>query len=207
MDGGDRSRRQIAVVGSGISGLSAAWLLSQRHDVTLFERDTRLGGHANTVEVTDRAGRVVPVDTGFIVFNEATYPNFCALLAHLGVRSNATEMSFAVSLDDGRLEYSGSGLAGLFAQRRNIVSPRFWSMLQDLLRFYRQAPRDAAGLAGQAVSLGDYLKAGRYGRAFLDDHLLPMAAAIWSAPCAEILSYPATAFIRFHDNHGLLRLS
>ncbi len=207
MDGGDRSRRQIAVVGSGISGLSAAWLLSQRHDVTLFERDTRLGGHANTVEVTDRGGRVVPVDTGFIVFNEATYPNFCALLAHLGVRSNATEMSFAVSLDDGRLEYSGSGLAGLFAQRRNIVSPRFWSMLQDLLRFYRQAPRDAAGLAGQAVSLGDYLKAGRYGRAFLDDHLLPMAAAIWSAPCAEILSYPATAFIRFHDNHGLLRLS
>jgi predicted NAD/FAD-binding protein len=207
MSGRDLARRQIAVVGSGISGLSAAWLLSQRHDVTLFERDTRLGGHAHTVEVTDRDGRTIPVDTGFIVFNEVTYPNFRALLAHLDVPSNATEMSFAVSLDGGRLEYSGSGLAGLFAQRSNIISPRFWSMLQDLLRFYRQAPRDAADLADQAISLGDYLKAGRYGRAFLDDHLLPMAAAIWSAPCAEILSYPATAFIRFHDNHGLLKLS
>jgi predicted NAD/FAD-binding protein len=207
MDGRDQARRQIAVVGSGISGLSAAWLLSQHHHVTLFERDARLGGHAHTVDVTARDGRIVPVDTGFIVFNEATYPNFCALLAHLDVPSAVTDMSFAVSLDGGRLEYSGSGLAGLFAQRRNIVSPRFWSMLQDLLRFYRQAPRDADDLAEQSVSLGDYLKAGRYGRAFLDDHLLPMAAAIWSAPCAEILSYPATAFIRFHDNHGLLRLS
>jgi hypothetical protein len=207
MNGWDQRRRAIAVVGSGISGLSAAWLLSQQHDVTLFERAGRIGGHAHTVEIGDQSGRTVPIDTGFIVFNEATYPNFSALLAHLDVPSTATEMSFAVSLDGGRLEYSGSGLAGLFAQRRNIVSPRFWSMLQDLLRFYRQAPRDAAGLADQAISLGDYLKAGRYGRAFLDDHLLPMAAAIWSAPCAEILSYPATAFIRFHDNHGLLKLS
>jgi predicted NAD/FAD-binding protein len=207
MGGTIEARRSIAVVGGGISGLSAAWLLSQRHDVTLFERDARIGGHAHTVEVLDTAGRSVPVDTGFIVFNEATYPNFTALLAHLGVDTAATQMSFAVSLDSGRLEYSGTGLGGLFAQRRNIVSPRFWSMLQDLVRFYRSAPRDAVSLPDETVSLGDYLKAGQYGRAFLDDHLLPMAGAIWSAPCAEILSYPATAFIRFHDNHGLLRLS
>jgi len=202
-----RQRQRIAVVGSGISGLSAAWLLSRAHDVTLYERDDRLGGHANTVEVPGGDGRPVAVDTGFIVFNEATYPNFCALLEHLGVASHATEMSFAVSLDGGRLEYAGTSLGGLFAQRRNIVSPRFWSMLQDLLRFYRSATRDAAELRSHSISLGDYLDAGRYGRAFRDDHLLPMAGAIWSAPCAEILSYPASAFIRFHDNHGLLKLS
>jgi predicted NAD/FAD-binding protein len=207
MQAGGGRRQRIAVVGSGVSGLSAAWLLSQAHDVTLYERDGRLGGHANTVTVPGARGQDVAVDTGFIVFNEATYPNFCALLDHLGVPSLATEMSFAVSLDGGRLEYAGSGLAGLFAQRRNIVSPRFWSMLQDLLRFYRSATRDAAELENDPISLGDYLKAGRYGRAFRDDHLLPMAGAIWSAPCAEILSYPASAFIRFHDNHGLLKLS
>ncbi len=202
-----RQRQRIAVVGSGISGLSAAWLLSRAHDVTLYERDGRLGGHANTVEVPGLDGRPVAVDTGFIVFNEATYPNFCAMLDHLGVASHATEMSFAVSLDGGRLEYSGTSLGGLFAQRRNILRPRFWSMLQDLLRFYRSATRDAEDLRSQSISLGDYLDAGRYGRAFRDDHLLPMAGAIWSAPCAEILSYPASAFIRFHDNHGLLKLS
>jgi len=207
MQTGGRRRQRIAVVGSGVSGLSAAWLLSQAHDVTLYERDGRLGGHANTVTVPGARGQDVAVDTGFIVFNEATYPNFCALLEHLDVPSLATEMSFAVSLDGGRLEYAGTGLAGLFAQRRNIVSPRFWSMLQDLLRFYRSATRDAAELENDPISLGDYLKAGRYGTAFRDDHLLPMAGAIWSAPCAEILSYPASAFIRFHDNHGLLKLS
>lgn len=200
-------RPSVAVIGGGISGLSAAWVLSRTHSVTLFERDGRLGGHANTVDVPAPDGSTLAVDTGFIVFNEATYPNFCALLAHLDVPSLPTEMSFSVSLDGGQLEYSGTNLAGLFAQRRNILRPRFWSMLQDLLRFYRQAPRDAAELDDGTVSLGDYLRAGRYGRAFLDDHLLPMASAIWSAPCAEILSYPASAFIRFHDNHGLLKLA
>jgi predicted NAD/FAD-binding protein len=199
-------RKTIAVIGSGISGLSAAWLLSKAHDVTLYESDGRLGGHANTVDVAE-GGRSLPVDTGFIVFNRATYPNLCALLDHFGIASQETEMSFAVSLDDGRLEYSGTSLRGLFAQRRNIWSPRFWSMLQDLLRFYRRAPRDIAHFGGRLLSLGDYLDAGGYGKPFRDDHLLPMAGAIWSAPCAEILSYPASAFIRFHDNHGLLKLS
>lgn len=197
---------RVAVIGAGISGLSAAWLLGQAHDVVLFEAEPRLGGHANTVRVAGDRGETA-VDTGFIVYNEATYPNFVALMQHLGVATQPTEMSFGVSLDGGRLEYGGTGVAGLFAQRRNLLSPRFWAMLRGITRFYRDASRDA--LAGNAaeISLGDYLAAGGYGTAFRDDHLLPMAAAIWSAPCSEILSYPAAAFLRFHHNHGLLQLT
>nr|WP_047576777.1 FAD-dependent oxidoreductase [Methylobacterium sp. ZNC0032] len=193
---------RVAVIGAGISGLSAAWLLGQANDVVLFEAAPRLGGHANTVSIGD-----TPVDTGFIVYNEATYPNFVALMEHLGVATQATEMSFAVSLDGGRLEYSGTSVSGLFAQRSNIVRPRFWAMLQDITRFYRNASRDARVGAATEISLGDYLASGGYGAAFRDDHLLPMAAAIWSAPCSEILSYPAAAFLRFHHNHGLLQLT
>jgi predicted NAD/FAD-binding protein len=197
---------RIAVIGAGISGLSAAWLLGQAHDVVLFEAAPRLGGHANTVHVPGADGDTA-VDTGFIVYNEATYPNFIALMDHLRVATQPTEMSFAVSLDGGRLEYSGTSVAGLFAQRSNLVRPRFWAMLQDITRFYRNASRDVLTGGAAATSLGDYLAAGRYGTAFRDDHLLPMAAAIWSAPCAEILSYPAAAFLRFHHNHGLLQLT
>lgn len=200
-----RSMR-LAVIGAGISGISAAWLLGQAHDVVLFEAAPRLGGHANTVRVADGCGETA-VDTGFIVYNEATYPNFIALMDHLHVATQPTEMSFAVSLDGGRLEYSGTSVAGLFAQRSNLVRPRFWAMLQDITRFYRNASRDTLSGGAAGVSLGDYLAAGGYGAAFRDDHLLPMAAAIWSAPCAEILSYPAAAFLRFHHNHGLLQLT
>ena len=190
----------IAVVGSGISGLSAAWLLSRRHRVTLFEADNRLGGHSHTVQASD-----VPVDTGFIVYNEATYPNLTALFRHIKVATKPSDMSFAVSLDDGRLEYSGTGLSGLFAQGRNVISPRFWRMLRDLMRFYRDAPIDAAGLG--ATSLGEYLDVAGYGVEFRSDHLFPMAAAIWSTPAADIGNYPAAAFIRFCETHGLLKLS
>ncbi|MGO4404399.1 NAD(P)/FAD-dependent oxidoreductase [Bosea sp. RAF48] len=197
---------RVAVIGAGISGLSAAWLLGQAHDVVLFEAAPRLGGHANTVRVAGDGGETA-VDTGFIVYNEATYPNFIALMEHLGVATQPTEMSFAVSLDGGRLEYSGTSVSGLFAQRSNLMRPRFWAMLQDITRFYRNASRDALAGGAADVSLGDYLAAGGYGAAFRDDHLLPMAAAIWSAPCSEILSYPATAFLRFHHNHGLLQLT
>ncbi|HEY5795906.1 MAG TPA: FAD-dependent oxidoreductase [Bosea sp. (in: a-proteobacteria)] len=199
--------QKIAVIGAGISGLSAAWLLGQTHDVVLIEAEQRLGGHANTVLVSGDDGRQTAVDTGFIVYNQTTYPNFVALLDHLGVATQPTEMSFAVSLDGGSLEYSGTSLAGLFAQLRNLASPRFWAMLQGLLRFYRDASRDARAGSATAGTLGDYLASGGYGAAFRDDHLLPMAAAIWSAPCAEILSYPAEAFLRFHHNHGLLQLT
>lgn len=199
--------QRIAVIGAGISGLSAAWLLGESHDVVLIEAEPRLGGHANTVLVPGEDGRRTAVDTGFIVYNQKTYPNFVALLDHLGVATQPTEMSFAVSLDAGRLEYSGTSLAGLFAQRRNLASPRFWAMLQGLVRFYRDATRDAQSGSAGAGTLGDYLASGNYGAAFRDDHLLPMAAAIWSAPCSEILSYPAEAFLRFHHNHGLLQLT
>lgn len=193
----------LAVVGAGISGLAAAWLLARRHRVTLYEADGRLGGHSHTVDVVVD-GTPVAVDTGFIVYNEPAYPNLTALFAHLGVATQPAEMSFAVSLDEGALEYSGSGLAGLFAQRRNAVSPRFWSMLRDLARFYREAPRDAAH-AG-LLPLDDYLRANGYGRAFREDHLYPMAAAIWSTPAAQVGRYPTEAFVRFCENHHLLTL-
>ena len=191
---------EVAVVGSGISGLSAAWLLSKRHRVTLYEADARLGGHSNTVDVGCGA-----VDTGFIVYNEATYPNFSALLEYLGVATKTSDMTFAVSLDDGRLEYSGTGVTGLFAQPRNAVSPRFWGMLRDLVRFYREAPHATRDLGD--TSLDAYLDASGYGVAFRADHLYPMAAAIWSTPAAEIGEYPARAFVRFCENHGLLKLT
>jgi predicted NAD/FAD-binding protein len=199
------TRLRVAVVGTGISGLSAAWLLSQRHDVTVYERSYRIGGHSNTV-VASVGGASIPVDTGFIVFNRKAYPNLAALFDLLGVPTEVSDMSFAVSMDDGALEYSGTGLTGLFGQPVNIVRPRFWSMLADLTRFYREAPLDAPRLEEDQTSLGDYLQQGGYSEAFRDDHLLPMAGAIWSATPAEMMAYSAAAFIRFHENHGLLRL-
>ncbi|MGA0561364.1 NAD(P)/FAD-dependent oxidoreductase [Ancylobacter sp. VNQ12] len=190
----------IAVIGAGISGMSAAWLLSKAHRVTLFEANGRLGGHSHT---TDVGG--VPVDTGFIVYNEKTYPNLTALFRHLGVVTAPTEMSLSVSLDEGRLEYSGTDLGGLFAQPGNALSPRFWTMLRDLTRFYRLAPRDLATMG--SMSLDAYLAARGFSAAFRDDHLLPMAAAIWSTPADAVGRYPAASFVRFCVNHGLLQLT
>ena len=198
-------RLKIAIVGTGISGLSAAWLLSQRHEVTIFERAERVGGHSNTVVATVD-GRSIPVDTGFIVFNRKTYPNLTALFDLLKVPTQPSNMSFAVSLGDGALEYSGGGLSGLFGQPSNLLRPRFWSMLFDVLRFYRNAPHDIERSDELQISLGEYLDRGKYGEAFRDDHLLPMAGAIWSALPTAMLEYPAAAFIRFHDNHGLLQV-
>jgi predicted NAD/FAD-binding protein len=197
--------QRIAVIGSGVAGLSCAWLLSQRHDVTLYEREDRLGGHAHTVTVEGRNGRF-PVDTGFIVYNERTYPNLTALFAHLAVPTQESDMSFAASLRGGALEYAGTGLNGLFGQRRNLFRARFWSMLRDLRRLYRDAPSDPVRREADHVSLGDWLAEKGYGRALTEDHILPMAAAIWSGPPARMLAYPAAAFLKFFDNHGLLRL-
>jgi len=197
---------KIAVIGTGVSGLSAAWLLSHRHDVTVYEKAPRLGGHANTIDVADH-GRTVPVDMGFIVYNPETYPNLTALFDHIDVPTEATDMSFAVSLRRGTLEYAGTDFSGLFAQKRNIVSPRFWAMIWDLLRFYREGTRLARLASLPVGTLRDYLDSGGYGEAFIQDHLLPMAAAIWSTPCASMLDHPAAAFLRFCDNHGLLRLT
>jgi predicted NAD/FAD-binding protein len=192
------------VVGAGIAGMGAAWLLARAHDVTLFEAAPRPGGHSLTVDVPGGGG-AVPVDMGFIVYNPPAYPNLTALFDHLGVPTAGSDMSFAVSLDDGALEYAGTDLAGMFGQKRNLVRPRFWGMLRDILRFYREAEADAPGLDPD-LPLGAYLAARGYGRGFVRDHLLPMAAAIWSAPAARIGDYPALAFIRFCANHGLLKL-
>lgn len=200
----DGSGQRIAVIGSGISGLSAAWALAERHYVTLFERDSRPGGHSNTIDLPLAEGSV-PVDTGFIVFNERTYPNLTALFAHLGVATQATEMSFAASLDNGRFEYSGSNLRGLFAQKRNLMRPRMWRMLSDTLRFYREAGAAVAASADD-MTLGDYLGQSGYGNAFVRDHLLPMGGAIWSISTEQMLRHPLRAFVRFCDNHGLMQL-
>ena len=199
----EERRMRIAVVGGGVAGLSAAWLLSKRHDVTLFEADGRLGGHANTAQAQGSKGPV-PVDTGFIVYNEPNYPNFTALLDHLGVESQAADMALSVSLDDGAFEYSSFGALGLFAQGSNLFSARFWRMLRDVTRFYRNGPKDLAGLEAPLTSLDDYLAQKGYCQAFRDDHLLPQAAAIWSTPLGAIRDYPAAALIRFFQNHGMM---
>lgn len=194
---------RIAVIGSGITGLSAAWLLATRHRVTLYESGPRLGGHSNTLTV-DLGGMRTPVDTGFIVYNEDTYPNLVAMFDHLGVPTKHSDMSFAVSLDGGGLEYCGSGLGGVFAQRRNVLRPRFWSMLSSLVRFYRVARAQTQDIG--EITLDEYLDRGGYSHAFRELHLYPMAAAIWSTPAGRVGDYPAAAFIRFCQNHKLLEL-
>ena len=193
---------KIAVVGSGIAALSSAWLLSQKHKVTLYEKADRLGGHSNTVSTHLPTGEV-PVDTGFICFNDATYPNLIALFAHLGIKRRKTDMSFAVSLDGGQFEYAAPGL---FAQKRNMFRPAFWGMLKEILRFYRLAPQHMSALNDPDLTLGDYLKREGFSEAFRDQHLLPMAAAIWSSPAHTLLDYPAQSFIKFCGNHGLMKL-
>ena len=199
------SGRKIAVIGSGVSGLSAAWLLSAAHDVVLYERDNRLGGHANTVNAVIN-GKTYGVDAGFIVFNEPNYPNFTALLAHLGVTSEQSCMSFAASMDGGSVEYSGQTLSSVFANRKNIVSPRFWGMLGDITRFHKAARKALSDGVDDAITLGDFVEAQGLGRYFRDNFLKPMAAAIWSTPSQDVFSYPAGSFIRFFSNHGLLQV-
>ncbi len=198
-------RERVAVIGAGIAGLSCAWLLRDAHDVVLYEAEPRLGGHADTQEV-EVAGEPIAVDTGFIVYNEVNYPNLVALFSALGVATEPSDMSFAVARLDRDLEYAGGTLAQLFADPRNALSPRFWGMLADVLRFYRRAPALLAS-ANDCVTLGDYLDREGYGAAFVHDHLLPMGAAIWSASVTKMREFPARAFVQFFQNHGLLRLS
>lgn len=201
--------RRIAVVGGGIAGLGAAWLLARRHAVTLFEAGERPGGHANTIDVT-LDGVTHAVDTGFLVFNRRTYPHLCGLFETLGVDMAASEMSFSVSLADGRderrIEWAGSDLNTLFAQRRNLLRPPFLRMAADILRFNRQTASLAREHAAPHVSLGEFLDANGYSAAFRDWYLLPMAAAIWSCPTRQMLGYPLATFLQFCFNHGLLQI-
>ncbi|MCW5296989.1 FAD-dependent oxidoreductase [Herbaspirillum lusitanum] len=201
-----QARQKIAVIGAGISGLASAYFLARRHDVVVYEAGGYIGGHANTVDAT-LEGRTFPVDTGFLVFNEATYPNLIALLDELGVDSYATDMSFGVSLDGGRFEWAGTSLDTVFAQRRRVMSPAFLGMLRDILRFNRAAESNLAASLVSPLSLEQLLAAGSYGAMFRDAYLLPMAAAIWSSAPADILQFPAATFLRFCLNHGLLQVN
>lgn len=194
-------RPRIAVIGAGIAGLGAAWLLRDVAHVTLFEAAPRLGGHADTFD----APGGVAVDTGFIVLNDRNYPNLLALFAALGVATEASDMGFAVSLRGGALEYGGGSVAQLFGQKRNLLRPAFHTMWRDILRFYREAPALLA--TDDQATLGEYLAREKYGQAFVNDHILPMGAAIWSASGDGISDFPARAFVKFFANHGLLRVN
>ena len=198
---------RIAIAGAGISGLGAAWLLQrQGHEVTLFEADARLGGHTATVDVT-LDGKTFAVDTGFLVFNDRTYPRLIALFDELGVTSVASEMSFSCRIDRHGLEWAGTGLRSLFAQPRNALRPAFWRMLADIVRFNRDAMTMNDGDRAWSITLGEFLEAEGYSAPFRDWYLLPMAAAIWSAPRRDILEFPLPTFVRFCANHGLLQIA
>lgn len=200
---GGSGRKKIAVVGSGISGASAAWALNPVADVTVYEGSDKPGGHTATIDV-DYDGVQLAVDIGFIVYNELNYRDLTALFAHLGVASHASDMGFSLSLDGGRLEWCGSTLRTIFAQKRNVFSPGFLWMLREILRFNKEcvADRDSGFLAHSTI--GDYLNRKGYSAAFRDNYLVPMAAAIWSTPRAQMLQYPAESFVTFLDNHRLI---
>ena len=195
---------RIAIVGGGVSGLTAAYLLARKHEVVVFEQDRRIGGHTNTVDVTE-ADRTIPVDTGFIVFNDRTYPNFIALMQKLGVESRESSMSFSVRCERTGLEYNGTSFRTLFAQKRNALRPRFLRMLTEVLRFNREAIE--ALKADSEQTLGAYLERNRYSPNFRDYYVVPMGAAIWSAPAAAMLAFPLRFFVAFFKNHGMLSVN
>jgi len=196
--------KSVAVIGSGIAGLTAAYYLSRKHRVTLFEADNRLGGHTHTVQI-DWQGEQSAIDTGFIVFNDRTYPGFIRLMTELGVDYQSTEMSFSVTNPAIGLEYNGNNLSSLFAQRRNLINSSFWRMLADIVRFNRQV-RQAAIESPADTTLGAFLDRQSYGTLFTDNYLLPMISAIWSTDLEQTREFPLLFFVRFFENHGLLNL-
>jgi uncharacterized protein len=201
-----RPRLNIAIIGTGIAGMSSAWLLSRDHDITVYEKNQSPGGHSNTVDAAV-GGSTVPVDTGFIVYNELTYPNLTALFRHLDVPTVDSDMSFAASLNGGELEYAGSNLNGLFGQRRNLIRPRFWRMIRDLVRFYRTAPNIVDSGSSAKITLGEYCRRFGYDDAFITDHLQPIGSAIWSTSTSDMLEYPVESFVRFFVSHGLFNFT
>jgi predicted NAD/FAD-binding protein len=196
---------KVAIIGAGISGLTCAWLLHPHHDITLYESESVVGGHSNTVEF-DSEGKTYRIDTGFIVYNDRNYPNFTKLLNRLAIRGVPTEMSFAVRCDRTGIEYSGSGLAGVFAQKRNLLRPSFLRMVADILRFNRAGAEDAERDLG-TMTVGEYLSRNGYGTAFSEHYLLPMGAAIWSCPTGTFADFPIQFILEFYRNHGLLSLT
>ena len=197
---------KIAVIGSGVSGLTCAHYLSKTHDVTVFESAARIGGHTATVDV-QLGPRKYAIDTGFIVYNDWTYPNFIQLLGDIGVSSKTTSMGFSVKHSATGLEYSGSSLNTLFAQRRNLLSPKFLGMVRDIVAFNKDSQRDLeSGDLSPAETLGEYLTRRRFSESFRQWYLIPMASAIWSASWQAIESFPALFFLRFFKNHGLLNI-
>lgn len=198
--------KRIAVIGAGISGLTAAYYLSRRHEVHVFERDNRLGGHTHTAMV-ESSGGTIPVDTGFIVHNDRTYPNFCRLMAELGVQTQPSDMSFAVTDQDGDFEYSSRGLKGFFAQKRNLVLPAHYKLLREILRFNREAPRLLHQPDAEEMTLGDFLDKGGYSPVFIDRYLIPMAGAVWSMAPDAMPTFPLLTLVRFMQNHGMLGMN
>src|ERR1700761_7542862 len=196
---------RIAVIGSGISGMVAAYHLNRRHDVTVFECDAYAGGHTHTVDVESNGGHFA-IDTGFIVYNDWTYPHFVALMAELQVAWQPSDMSFSVRCEKSGLEYNGTSINSLFAQRSNIARPSFLRMVADILRFNREAPGLLAPGASP-LSLGEYLAHGRYSRQFIERYIIPMGAAIWSSRPVDMLQFPARFFVEFFSNHGFLSVN
>ena len=196
---------KIAIIGTGIAGNYAAYRLAPEHDITVFESNSRIGGHTNTLTIRE-PGRKLAIDTGFIVFNDATYPNFIALLDELGVASQPSDMGFSVSSAGGGIEYNGSSLNGLFAQRRNLLRPSFYRMLGDILRFNRNAP-DVLDSGEPELTLGEYLQRNGYSENFVNHYVVPMGSAIWSATARRMRSMPVKFFVRFFQNHGLLSVN
>jgi len=195
---------KIAIIGSGISSLVAARELCEQHSITVFEASDSIGGHTRTVDVPTSSGPLA-IDTGFIVFNERTYPNFCGLMKSIGVAYKPSEMSFSVRCSDTGLEYNGTSLNGLFAQRRNLLMPQFWRMTREIMRFYEEAPKVLDGPDAEQT-LGEFLQQGRYSRLFVEKHLVPMCAAVWSARAEVIRAFPLRFLVQFFQNHGFLQL-
>tara|TARA_A100001037_G_C15105029_1_gene615975 strand:+ start:297 stop:1616 length:1320 start_codon:yes stop_codon:yes gene_type:complete len=197
--------KSIAIIGTGISGLSAAWLLNPYHDVTLFEQQDRIGGHSNTVDAPGLNGPQ-PVDTGFIVYNECNYPNLVALFENLGVLTEPSEMSFSVSLNDAKIEYGSRDNNAVFGQRKNLLSPTFWQMIIEIRRFFAEAPLILVTPEKfRNETLGQYLDNNNYSGGFIDNFILPMGAAIWSTRADEMRNHPVETFVRFFASHGLLQ--
>ncbi len=197
---------RCAVIGAGVAGIGAAWLLSHEHTVDVYEAEDRLGGHACTVDLSV-GGVTFPADAGFMVYNARTYPNLIRFFEHLGIEHKESDMSFSVQVAADNIQWSGTSLDTVFAQRKNLLNPRFLRMLADIVRFSHDADRLLADESVEDLTLGELLRREGYGGGFADWYLIPMGDAIWSTPPGEMLDYPAATFLRFCDNHGLLHIT